>query len=139
MNSFHGIGRLTKDPESSNIGVEGKTPVSKFTIAIDRPRRNGEDQGADFIRVTVFGRQAETVDKYVSKGRQVGVSGRISTGTYKNNNGETVYTTEVIADTVEFLGSPSGNKSGNEKSETANSGAQTANEVIDDVADDVPF
>ena len=71
---------------------------------LDRPRRNGEDRGADFIRITVFGRQAETCDRYLSKGRQAAVHGRIETGSYKNREGVTVYTTDIIADNVEFLG-----------------------------------
>ena len=104
MNIAMLIGRLTKDPEFSYT-PQNNTPMCKFTVAIDRPRRNGEDMGADFIRIIVWGKQAENCDRYLSKGRQVGVSGRIQTGSYKNKEGGTVYTTDVIADRVEFLGS----------------------------------
>ena len=107
MNSVVLIGRLARDPELSYT-PNTQTAVTRFTIAVDRPRRQGEDQGADFIRVTVFGRQAETCDRYLSKGRQAAVQGRIQTGSYKNREGVTVYTTEVIADRVEFLGSGQG-------------------------------
>ena len=69
---------------------------------------HGEDAGADFIRITVFGRQAETCDRYLAKGRQVAVQGRIQTGSYKNREGVTVYTTDVVADRVEFLGGGQG-------------------------------
>ncbi|MBQ0017891.1 MAG: single-stranded DNA-binding protein [Clostridiales bacterium] len=103
MNSVVLIGRLTRDPELS-FTPNTQTAVAHFSIAVDRPRRNGEDQGADFIRITVFGKQAETVDRYLSKGRQVAVQGRIQTGSYKNREGVTVYTTDVIADRVEFIG-----------------------------------
>ena len=103
MNSVILIGRLAKDPELSYT-ASTQTACCRFTIAVDRPKRNGEDQGADFIRVTVWGRQAETSDRYLRKGRQVAVMGRIQTGSYKNRNGETVYTTDVVADRVEFLG-----------------------------------
>ncbi len=111
MNSVVLIGRLTRDPELSYT-PNTQTAVAHFSIAVDRPRRNGEDAGADFIRITVFGKQAETVDRYLSKGKQVAVQGRIQTGSYKNREGVTVYTTDVIADRVEFLGSSQSNGGG---------------------------
>jgi single-strand DNA-binding protein len=107
MNSVILIGRLARDPELSYT-PNTQSAVCRFTIAVDRPRRQGEDQGADFIRITVWGRQAETCDRYLSKGRQVAVMGRIQTGSYKNREGVTVYTTDVVADRVEFLGSGNG-------------------------------
>ena len=103
MNSVVLIGRLARDPELSYTS-NSQTPMCRFTLAVDRPRRNGEDAGADFLRVVVFGRQAETCDRYLSKGRQAAVHGRIETGSYKNREGVTVYTTDIIADRVEFLG-----------------------------------
>lgn len=111
MNSVILIGRLARDPELSYT-PNTQSAVCRFTIAVDRPRRQGEDQGADFIRITVWGRQAETCDRYLSKGRQVAVMGRIQTGSYKNREGVTVYTTDVVADRVEFLGSGNGGQSG---------------------------
>ena len=108
MNSVILIGRLARDPELSYT-PNTQSAVCRFTIAVDRPRRQGEDQGADFIRITVWGRQAETCDRYLNKGRQVAVMGRIQTGSYKNREGVTVYTTDVVADRVEFLG---GNQNG---------------------------
>ena len=107
MNSVVLIGRLTRDPELSYT-PNTQSAITRFTIAVDRPRRQGEDQGADFIRITVWGKQAETCDRYLSKGRQVAVLGRIQTGSYKNREGVTVYTTDVVADRVEFLGSGNG-------------------------------
>ena len=94
---------MARDPELSYT-PNTQAAVCRFTIAVDRPKRDGQDQGADFIRITVWGRQAETCDRYLSKGRQVSIQGRIQTGSYKNRNGETVYTTDVVADRVEFLG-----------------------------------
>ena len=107
MNSVILIGRLARDPELSYT-PHTQSAVCRFTIAVDRPRRQGEDQGADFIRITVWGRQAETCDRYLNKGRQVAVMGRIQTGSYKNREGVTVYTTDVVADRVEFLGGGNG-------------------------------
>ena len=107
MNSVVLIGRLARDPELSYT-PNTQTAVCHFTLAVDRPRRQGEDQGADFLRVTVFGRQAENCDRYLAKGRQAAVRGRIETGSYKNREGVTVNTVDIIADSVEFLGGGSG-------------------------------
>ena len=102
MNSVVLIGRLTKDPEVRYV-AETQLAVASFTVAIDRPVRDGKEKQTDFPRVTVFGKQAESCEKYLAKGRLVGVQGRIQTGSYKNKEGVTVYTTDVVADRVEFL------------------------------------
>ena len=102
MNSVALIGRLTKDPEVRYIS-ENQTAVASFTVAIDRPVKAGQEKKADFPRVTIFGKQAENCEKYLAKGRLVGVQGRIQTGSYTNKDGVTVYTTDVVADRVEFL------------------------------------
>ena len=77
--------------------------VATFSVAIDRPTKRGEEKKADFPRVTAFGRQAENCEKFLAKGRLVGVQGRIQTGSYTNKDGRTVYTTDVVADRGEFL------------------------------------
>ncbi|MBR0309081.1 MAG: single-stranded DNA-binding protein [Mogibacterium sp.] len=111
MNSVVLIGNLARDPELS-YSPNTQMAICHFTIAVSRPRRNGEDQGADFIRVTVFGRQGENCDRYLSKGSKVAVQGRIQTGSYKNREGVTVYTTDIVANNVEFLsGSQGGGQS----------------------------
>lgn len=102
MNSVVIIGRLTRDPEI-RYAASTQMAVATFTVAINRPRKKGEEQEADFPRVTVFGKQVENCEKYLAKGRLVGVQGRIQTGSYQNKDGFTVYTTDVIADRVEFL------------------------------------
>lgn len=103
MNTCILIGRLCANPELSYT-PNTQTAVCRFTLAVDRPRKQGEDAGADFIRITVWGNQGENCDRYLSKGRQAAVLGRIQTGSYKDRNGQTVYTTDVVADRVEFLG-----------------------------------
>ena len=102
MNSVVLIGRLTRDPEVRYIS-ESQMAIATFTVAIDRPTRSGQEKKTDFPRVTVFGRQAENCEKFLAKGRLVGVQGRIQTGSYTNRDGATVYTTDVVADRVEFL------------------------------------
>lgn len=101
MNSVVLIGRLTRDPETRYI-PESQIAVATFTVAIDRPVRPGNDKQTDFPRVTVFGKQAENCERFLTKGRLVGVHGRIQTGSY-TRDGNIVYTTDVVADRVEFL------------------------------------
>lgn len=100
MNNIVLTGRLTKDPEMRYI-PESQNAVSTFTIAVDRPF--SKEKQADFIRITVFGKQAENCERFLTKGRMCGIQGRLQTGSYKNKNGDTVYTTDVVADRVEFL------------------------------------
>lgn len=103
MNAVILIGRLATDT-SMAYTQNTNTAKTTFTLAVDRPRRDGQEQGADFIRITVWGKQAENCDRFLAKGRQCAVWGRIQTGSYKNREGVTVYTTDVVADRVEFLG-----------------------------------
>lgn len=103
MNSVELIGRLTRDPDVRYTSGS-QMAVATFTIAIDRPQRqDGGEKQTDFPRIKVFGRQAETCEKYLKKGRMVAVQGRIETGSYTNKNGDTVYTTDVVANRVEFI------------------------------------
>lgn len=102
MNSVNLTGRLTRDPEFKYSQSTGNA-VAHFSLAVERPlKQNGEKQ-VDFPRIAVFGKQAENVEKYVVKGMLVGIEGRIQTGSYQNKDGVTVYTTEVVAERVEFL------------------------------------
>ena len=102
MNSVTLIGRLTKDPEV-RYGAASQTAVARFSIAIDRGKdKDGNDRGADYPNIVCFGKTAELVEKYLGKGRLVGITGRIQTGSYEKD-GKKVYTTEVLADRVDFL------------------------------------
>ena len=101
MNSVVLIGRLTRDPELRY--TTSQMAVATFSLAIDRPVRAGKERETDFPRVTVFGKQAENCEKYLAKGRMAAVQGRLQTGSYTNKDGATVYTTDVVADRVEFL------------------------------------
>lgn len=99
MNSVNLIGRLVKDPE---LRRAGETSVCTFTLAIDRPVKAGAEKQTDYPRVTCFGKTAENCDKYLGKGRMCAVQGRLQTGSYEKD-GHKVFTTDVIADRVEFI------------------------------------
>lgn len=123
MNSVNLIGRLTKDPEV-RYGATNQMAIANFNLAVERPvKQNGEKQ-VDFPRITVFGKQAENVEKYVVKGMLVGIIGRIQTGSYQNKDGTTVYTTDVIADRVEFLEWRDKNGNNGQQMQQANMGYQ---------------
>lgn len=100
MNSVVLIGRLTRDPEIRYTSGT-QNAVATFTIAVDRPF--SKEKATDFLRIVVFGKQAENCERFLTKGRLVGIQGRIQTGSYKTQTGETRYTTDIIADRVEFL------------------------------------
>lgn len=97
MNSVQLIGRLTRDPEVRY--TNDNMAIAMFSVAIDR----GKDKDADFPNVKVFGKQAENCEKYLQKGMLVGIQGSIRTGSYEKQDGTKVYTTDVVANRVEFL------------------------------------
>ena len=99
MNCVQLIGRLTADPKVSYTS-ESQMAICKFKVAVDRPTK---DRATDFIPITVFGKTAENCGKYLAKGGQVGVMGRIQTGSYEKSDGTIVYTTDVVADRVDFI------------------------------------
>ena len=105
MNRVELVGRLTRDPELRH--TTSGTAVCQITVAIGRRAAQGRDPETDFINVVVWDKQAENVAKYLAKGRQVAVEGRIQTRSYDNNEGKKTYVTEVVANSVEFLGSAS--------------------------------
>ena len=100
VNVFTGVGRLTRDVDYKEING---TTVAKFTIAINDYVKGEET--ANYIPVTAFGKIADNCYKYLAKGRQVAVVGKVQTGSYENKDGKKVYTTDIIASNVDFLGS----------------------------------
>lgn len=96
------VGRLTKDPEfrTTQSGVN----VATFTLAVNRTFTNAQgEREADFINIVVFRKQADNVNNYLKKGNLAGVDGRIQSRSYENKEGQRVFVTEVVADSVQFL------------------------------------
>ena len=103
MNKTLHIGNLTKDPESK-VMTNGETRTT-FTVAVNRNYVGADGvRGADFINYVAYRKTAENVARYLTKGRKVAVEGHVRTGSYEKD-GRTIWTTEFIADTVEFLSS----------------------------------
>lgn len=108
------IGRLTRDPELryTPTGVA----VTQFTLAVDRPFSNNQNEReADFIPIVTWRQLAETCANYLRKGRLAAVEGRIQVRNYENNEGKRVYVTEVIADNVRFLESANRGEGGGQR------------------------
>ena len=118
MNKVILMGRLTKDPEV-RYSQKGNDPmaVPKYTLAVDRRFSRGgngsDQQTADFIRCTAFGKAGEFAEKYFHKGTKIAVTGRIQTGQYQDKDGKTVYTTDVIVEDQEFAESKNAGGNGN--------------------------
>ncbi|NLY71841.1 MAG: single-stranded DNA-binding protein [Clostridiales bacterium] len=135
MNNVVLIGRLTRDPELRYI-PQSETAVVNFTLAVDRPM--AKEKTADFIRIVAFGKTAELCEKYLAKGRLVGIQGRIQTGSYKTQSGETRYTTDVYAERVEFLDWGERKQSDDSSSFNTDDGIPEGFQTLDD-DDDIPF
>ena len=132
MNSVNLIGRLVRDPELrySQSGMA----ILRFTVAVDRKlSKDKRDEAqannqptADFISCTAFGKTAEVIANYHGKGSQIGVEGRIQTGSYEKD-GRTIYTTDVLVNSITFIGSKNNSNGGNQ---------QNSNNSQDDYRDD---
>src|SRR5690625_3952843 len=102
INTVTLVGRLTKDVDL-RYTQNGKA-VANFNIAVNRPFKNAQgEQEADFINCNSWGKQAENLANYMKKGSQIGVTGRINTRSYENQEGKRIFVTEVVADQVAFL------------------------------------
>ena len=94
-------GRVTKDIELK-VTPTGKS-VCSFSLAVERKFVQNGEKVTDFINCQLWGKSAETLEKYVKKGMMIGIEGRIQTRKYTNQHGQTVYVTEVVADSFSFL------------------------------------
>lgn len=149
MNKVILMGRLTRDPEVRySQGANGSMAIAKYTLAVDRrnSRSNagGDQQTADFINCTAFGKAGEFAEKYFHKGIKIAVSGRLQTGSYTNKEGQKVYTTDVIVDDQEFAESKNANggQGGGDYSRpsVAPSGADEGfMNIPDGIDDEIPF
>ena len=115
------LGRLTKDPELRYASGSG-TAVCRFTVAITRQFKKDE---TDFINCVAFGKTGETIAQYLTKGRQIAVTGAIRTGSYDAQDGTKRYTTDVAVESFEFIGNSNNNSN--------NNGDSNWNQPVDDV------
>lgn len=100
MNKVILMGRLTKNVDIS--WNEEDLCIARFTLAIDRRFKREGQQNADFIGCVAFGKTAEFADEYLRKGTKIVLEGRIQTGSYIKSDGTKVYTTDTVAENIEF-------------------------------------
>ena len=135
MNSVNLIGRLARDVEIRYTQTNN-TAVANFTIAVNRAYvKEGEERQADFISVVVWGKTAEFCQKYFRKGMQVGITGRIQTRNWDDDQGQKHYVTEVVAENVYFADSKKDdNQVSNEQPQQ-----DFAQPTFEGSSDDLPF
>lgn len=140
MNNVQLVGRFTRDPEIryANSG----TSIARFTLAVDRVFKSEGGPDADFISCTAFGKTAEFIEKYFFKGQRIGLIGRIQTGNYTKEDGTKVYTTDVVAERVEFVeskGSSSVSSQQAEGTHEAPPGNDGFMNIPDGIDEELPF
>ena len=140
MNKFCGVGRLVGDPEIRYSQGANATCIARFTVAISRRFKNAEgNYEADFIRCTAFGKTGEFLEKYFRKGMAIGITGRITTGSYVNKDGQTVYTTEVTVEEAEFVEKKSDDNNTGSTSSTAKNASDGFMNLPDGIEEELPF
>lgn len=132
MNQVMLIGRLTKDVELRR--TPNGSPVCEVTVAVDRLKKGDREKEADFIQVTVWGKNAENLAQYKGKGDQIAVEGRLTVDSYTDKDGNKRWKTFVTANRIEFIGGSRGDG----KKAAASAGCDFGTEVsFDD--EDLPF
>lgn len=137
MNKAIIIGHICRDLD---VRQNGDSKVSRFTVGVNRRFKNQNGQyDSDFIPVVCFGKTAEFAEKYFSKGMKVLVEGRIQTGSYTNKEGQKVYTTDLVAESLEFVDSKSSNAEPKPAQNTAPAQIDGFVDVVDNDMAELPF
>lgn len=104
MNKAHIMGRITRDIEVKYTSAAEPMAVAKFSVAVNRKFKKDGQPEVDFINCVAFGKLAENISKFFSKGKMIQITGRIQTGSYENKDGVKVYTTDLLAEEFNFTG-----------------------------------
>ncbi len=142
MNKVILVARLCRDPEVRYTQGENSNAIARFSVAVNRLFKNAEgNYDADFPSCVAFGKTAEFIEKYFKKGMMIGITGRLTTGSYTNKDGAKVYTTDVTVEEAEFVESK--NSSSIDSTQLAKAPNANSNGFInipDDVEDEgLPF
>ena len=136
MNKVTLIGRVVRDAEIRYSQGANTTCVARYTLAVDRKFKQEGQPTADFINCIAFGKLGEFAEKYLHKGVKIAVTGRIQTGSYKNKDGNTVYTTDVVVEEQEFCESKSQT---NSQPQPTPSNDNSWVDIPDGIEDSLPF
>lgn len=137
MQKWVATGRLTRDPEIRYSQGDKPCCFAKFTIAVNRRFKRDNEPDADFINCTAFGKTAEVIEKYFTKGMKMEIVGEIRTGSYTNKDGAKVYTTEVAAEEVGFAESKQNGNSGGQSQQASSSDGFMS--IPDGIDEELPF
>lgn len=146
MNKVFMMGRLTRDPEIRYSQGASQTAIARFSLAVDRRWKREGEPDADFFNCTVFGRQADFVEKYLRQGTKVVITGRIQNDNYTNKEGQKVYSVQIIVEEIEFAESKNAaaaNASGAFHADSRPSPSQAAGDgfmsIPDGAEEELPF
>ena len=133
INKWNGIGRLVRDPELRYL--QSGVGICTFTIAVDRRFKNAQgERETDFIQIKTFKQLAELCANHLAKGKLAGVSGALQISPYNDKDGNKKYSTDIIADEVQFLSPRDSNPS-----ETANNSTSSFGHEVNVDDSEIPF
>ena len=141
MNKVILMGRLTREPDIKYTQGDNTMCVARFSLAVDRKFKKDGEPTADFINCVAFGKTAEVLEKYCTKGTKLVVEGRIQTGSYTNRDGQKVYTTDIAVENLEFAESKANAEQNNSRPEPTNAttnGFVNIPQMVDE-QDELPF
>lgn len=137
MNKVIVMGRLTKDPDVKYSQGNEPIAVARYSLAVNRRFKKQGEQEADFINCVAFGKAAEFVEKFLKKGMQISIVGRIQTGSYTDKDGKKIYTTDVVVEEHYFTESKKDSQTSSNTSSDSTEAFYPVDENVDDA--DLPF
>lgn len=138
LNKWLGIGRLTKDPELKTT-AQNQTYICKFTIAVNRNKREGQTQDTDFVPCVVFGKRAENLCKYQKKGSLLQVTGRLELTSWEDQENKRHYSTSILVEEINYLGKSGGSNGGNGAANGTGDSESYDDFVSSEEDDNLPF
>ena len=115
MNKVIMMGRLVRDPEVRYSQGASQTAIARLSLAVDRKFKREGEPDADFFNCTVFGKQAEFVEKYLRQGTKVVITGRVQNDNYTNKEGQKVYSVQILVEEIEFAESKRASTAGDSR------------------------
>lgn len=137
MNKVIVMGRLTKDPDVRYSQGNEPIAVARYSLAVNRRFKKQGEQEADFINCVAFGKAAEFVEKFLKKGMQISIVGRIQTGSYSDKDGKKIYTTDVVVEEHYFTESKKDSQTSSNAPSDSTEAFYPVDENVDDA--DLPF
>ena len=137
MNKVILMGRLTKDPDVRYSQANPPVAVARYSLAVHKRFKKEGEQDADFINCIALGKNGEFAEKFLKKGMQISIVGRIQTGSYTDKDGKKIYTTDVVVEEHYFAESKNNGQATNNTSSDSTEAFYPIDENIDD--SDLPF